>query len=75
MNDVVQGQFFLPRPWLQVPPQDVLEFEPLRRGDVTPQVCRYLYRDGARVFVKGSIALADHETIRLPFWHQVIANA
>ena len=42
-----QGEwFFLPRPWLQVRPEDVLEDEPIRRGAGKPHVCRYLYRQG-----------------------------
>jgi hypothetical protein len=50
---VRQGEwFFLPRPDLVVPPDGVLEHEPIRRGAGKPHVCRYLYRvGGSRVYV------------------------
>jgi hypothetical protein len=110
---VRQGEwFFIPRPQMSVPQDQVLRTEAIRRGNGKPHVCQFLHRvagedvyvnpwhpDGltvaeyrklpederynatwdvmrrnAKVFVRGSVAHPDHETIHLREWHEVVLN-
>jgi hypothetical protein len=70
---------FLPRPWLRFDEGAVLRHETI--GDCDGHVCESLCRlqlGGAgtsKVYAKGSISHPDHETIWLPYWHQVVLNA
>jgi len=83
---VRQGEwFFLPRPELEVKPQDVLEREPIRRGAGKPHVCRYLYRTGGqKVYVteaypngltRAELRRLPREQVRRHTWVRMVRDA
>jgi len=74
-----QGEwFFLPRPWLQVSEDQILHDEPIRRGVGKPHECQFLFRtqrgNDELTYARGAVRHADHNTIVLPYWHQVVQN-
>src|SRR5215208_504236 len=69
----------LPRPWMQIDAQRVLDNAPLRTGAESLHICDHLYRTTGRntapaIYFSGAIYHPDYPTIRLPYWHKAVIN-
>jgi hypothetical protein len=73
---VRQGEwFFVPRPEAVVDAKQVRHNDVLVRDGGTPHHVEWLTRlDAGAILARGLVSHPDHETIRLPVWHQVFRN-
>jgi len=64
---------FLPRPWLQVCADTVVERSRQRYRTGEQRDCRFAHRsETGDLFVKGAIEYPEHASIDLAYWYRVI---